>query len=1061
MPPTNRMRKSMLPEKLPQLETNFEQLSEQFVDALKFLKKTKIDNQRKTLHDLPLFMVIGLPDAGKTSLLARSGLRFILAKRSQQSPRRIKPTTAFDWWATKEGLFLDVAGKYLKTTDDTTNTRKTWLHILQLLRRHRKSYVDGVIMTLDVSTLLSGTAKQRKHAIRLLKCALADMRSGLKSSIPVYLVFTGVDCLPGFHTFFAGLTPQEREQIWGFQLSLQHVSSSGVIVDRFDAEFDKLLQRLHQHMLARLHQESDQDALSAIKDFPLQFESIKKPLLSVLQQLSSAVYQKKQQCLRGVYFTSAGGKAQRVDTLLPAFERNFEVQAPVAHLSSLGDGGAFFIKQLFTQVVFPDVAVYRQFKKPSLLMQRRTTIMSVVAMLLIVVVCTKYWTDQFSNRITRLGQVEDALTRYELLNANVNFTDAEQALSAINDLLQISHHLQSIHQPWLSRLRHSSSDKLDAVSERVYNNAIGSMLSQQLQQVIQQQLSQGRALDPGVLYGAVATTMMLGDPQHFDKSMVKDWLQHYWQYELKIDPQTVSQMRHHVDHYLDDYHQPIQIDATLIASARHALYELPVEQLVLGMVEYHYVNQQRYLPLPVIDKQPVFLSEKSQIVLPALYTRGQFNHVYEKAIEDAATQLRFGNWILGVRVVQEMPDNFDNIVDQAKRYYMHQYIEHWQAILNRLTLESITDGVRLVKILDALGHDQSALNQLLKTIAYNTNIEYAHLQTPISMAFKRFNRFFENYQQGGFLTVGAHLNRLLDYVSDINSARDPQAAAFVAVKQRMLLSDVHDVFDDLYQQASIAPEPVKQWIFSLTHDAWHILLVQTSDYVQQRWQTHVMPVYSDQLAQYYPFNQQALSDASLESFNQFFAPKGVFARFFENYLLPFVDQSGATWQWRERDGLGLAFSEAALAQIQRANQIHYAFFPEHQMTAQMDFTLKTAGLSVGVKRFGVDMDDQYLHYSSSDRKAKVLHWPGNAPVHGVTLMVEDDAGHVAKKTEVGLWAWFKLFNAAEQYEVSKEQVKATFRLGGYLAQCEFDSDQTDNPLNPLLLQKLQLPAHLG
>jgi type VI secretion system protein ImpL len=264
----------------------------------------------------------------------------------------------------------------------------------------------------------------------------------------------------------------------------------------------------------------------------------------------------------------------------------------------------------------------------------------------------------------------------------------------------------------------------------------------------------------------------------------------------------------------------------------------------------------------------------------------------------------------------------------------------------------------------------------------------------------------------------------------------------------------------LHQQASIAPAPLKQWIFSLTNDAWKILLMQTRHYVEQRWQRHVFPFYQNKLVGYYPFSKEAMNEVSLQSFNQFFASSGLFDRFFTNYLLPFIDQSSQTWQWRERDGLSLTFAEAALGQIQRAYQIHHAFFPGNSSSANVKFTLKPASFSVGVKRFGVDMDEQYLSYVPQDRVAKTLYWPGNAPVHGVTLMVEDDAGHVAKQTEVGLWAWFKLFNSADQYEASTEHVKATFRLGSYLASCEFDSDQNNNPLNPLLLQQLDLPENL-
>ncbi|RYY92547.1 MAG: type VI secretion system membrane subunit TssM, partial [Comamonadaceae bacterium] len=70
------------------------------------------------LYDLPWYVFIGAPGAGKTTALVNSGLSFPLAdKFGPGAIRGVGGTRNCDWWFTDEAVLIDTAGRY--TTQDS------------------------------------------------------------------------------------------------------------------------------------------------------------------------------------------------------------------------------------------------------------------------------------------------------------------------------------------------------------------------------------------------------------------------------------------------------------------------------------------------------------------------------------------------------------------------------------------------------------------------------------------------------------------------------------------------------------------------------------------------------------------------------------------------------------------------------------------------------------------------------------------------------------------------------------------------------------------------------
>ena len=87
------------------------ELRGKFKAAMAELRKSK--NGKKHLNELPWYVMIGPPGAGKTTAIVNSGLQFPLAdKMGKAAVGGVGGTRNCDWWFTNEAVLIDTAGRY-------------------------------------------------------------------------------------------------------------------------------------------------------------------------------------------------------------------------------------------------------------------------------------------------------------------------------------------------------------------------------------------------------------------------------------------------------------------------------------------------------------------------------------------------------------------------------------------------------------------------------------------------------------------------------------------------------------------------------------------------------------------------------------------------------------------------------------------------------------------------------------------------------------------------------------------------------------------------------------
>ena len=153
-----------------------------------------------SLYELPWYVIIGAPGAGKTTALVNSGLNFALDQKGSRSALRgIGGTRNCDWWFTDEAVFLDTAGRYTTQDSDAASDSVGWREFLALLKKYRaRRPINGVILTISAPDLLMRDQAARDAHVDAARQRLDELNRELRIQLPVYLMVTKCDLIAGF-----------------------------------------------------------------------------------------------------------------------------------------------------------------------------------------------------------------------------------------------------------------------------------------------------------------------------------------------------------------------------------------------------------------------------------------------------------------------------------------------------------------------------------------------------------------------------------------------------------------------------------------------------------------------------------------------------------------------------------------------------------------------------------------------------------------------------------------------------------------------------------------------
>lgn len=1064
------------------LDTELETLQNFFKTAWQALKKLSIGKQ--SAEKLPWYLVIGPSDAGKSSLLHHSGLNFFSAQHLIDPADEGEYYKRCNWWYSTQATLLDIPGWYLTTLENSTEAPLNWQQLLTVLRKYTKrKALAGVILTLDLSSwgLLN---KNAQHAVaQNLRQAIYLLSKQIKTPCPFYLLLNKVDRIIGFREFFADLNPAERQQSWGMDFSTEKTADITLqnLPHLFKTRFDDLLKNLYERVIYRLHQERNVRKRALIQGFPLQLETFKAGLTNLVYQLADVLNLDSSLRLKGIYLASNLQHDLPIDFLPNISNQNQFLSS--AHATSTATPARSLARTHFTQQLFQKIVgtnansiatglfLFRHFN-------RRLAIYSAIALLAIS--STALMAHRLTTQLATIDSAQQALAEYNLLVEQLtpeSSHDLMQILPALNALQRATFAIENTPNSWLiSQGLHQSN--LSLLAAKTYHQALVSYFLPNLSVLLEQPLTNKN--DPTLLYGALKTYLMLGDPSHFNPTFINAWLTAYWQQTLANNPGLRKQLEIHLSALLSAPITPIELNPQFIATARNILNTTPLPTLSYAILKNHaddtMVNLFANNPEQANLFNKVFVLDSNSLQIASFYTAKEFQNIYFDKVKNACTAAFSGDWVLGEHPSANHPFSEQSLLKAVQARYLQDYSNHWTALLANLQITPWQSWQQAQSSLNTLTSNQSPLIFLLQTVNANTaptqlapdlaNLpldDIENIKSNLTDKFQSINGLAAlglNKQPSKTLNqVFVQLNSLRDYLNHIGNANDSDKAAFTASKNRFAdTNNQLDAISTLHALANTAPGFLQSWLNTYANNAWQLILNRTDVYLNQHWQTDVMPFYNLRINNRYPLLKDATQDITLADFSHFFSPDGIFTSYFNNYLAPFIDTSQTQWQWRKFEDQSLNLNPQLLIQLERANIIRSMFFAKNQPLA-VQLSLQLIELEPGLRSITFAQNEQTFSDHPGTKTRHNLSWPDPTETIALTFTTEGD--QQTTTTETGPWALFKLFDKANLQSTDNPQhFLLTFDLNGNAAQYQLFATQLINPFIPKIVDQFRCPQQL-
>ncbi len=338
---------------------------------------------------VPWFLCVGAAGAGKSTLLAHSDLRLPFGEPRPGAPGETPP--ACDTWIFDRAVVLDVAGDLVLPEAGVSADRAGWVGLLNALVAERPQRpADGMVLTLAGNELLAAAAGDAT-ALRLLGRRADRLRSRLEEAqkilgfdLPVSVVLTKADLIPGFPDLQATLPEEQRQQIFGWSTPYPPTTTySGSWPD--DA-VDSLHEFLVNQQARVLAAGTPLAAPRSYLALPATVDALKGPLRTVLNRIFAGGPGPATPPFRGLYMTAGHGFPGRHRA---AAQSGVGAEGDAAGESAGESGDAHrrvdFVSDLLAEKVFSDWDLARP--DPEELERReRTRRISQVAVALLLVV---------------------------------------------------------------------------------------------------------------------------------------------------------------------------------------------------------------------------------------------------------------------------------------------------------------------------------------------------------------------------------------------------------------------------------------------------------------------------------------------------------------------------------------------------------------------------------------------------------------------------------------------------------------------------------------------------
>lgn len=719
-----------------------EVLNTRFAEALEKLKKSGGKNY---LYDLPWYVIIGPPGAGKTTALKYSGVEFpgqdVLAENAQG----FGGTKNVDWWFAEQAVLIDTAGRYTMQESDAEADKASWTAFLDLLKKGRPDQpINGVVLAFSIEDILTGTPESLAQHAAVVRERLGEIHQTLRIDFPVYVLFTKADLISGFREYFSTFSQSRRKMVWGttFQTRDRREATHAHV----GSEFDALLTRLSDEVVDRMVEEPDDTSRIAIFGLPGQMAMLRENVVEFLRRVFEPTRYDTNAILRGFYFTSGTQEGTPIDQVLGAMARDGEGEGFQPAFMS-GKGKSYFLHDVLSKVIFEE-RDWVNFDRRAV---RRVTILRTVSFVVIGLATAgamgafgySFWQNM---NLVRDSEAHAALyqdtARNELDRAVIDDPDPTPIIPHLDSLRNMPAGYGNPHNAtFWEGFGLNRSRELATSARRSYSDGLERMLRPrmmlELENTIPQMIIDG---DTEGTYRALKVYMLLArDPEakgNGDEA-IRIYFDDVWQRMMpgagRFDER--AKLMQHLDAMLElDSTQDtmVKTDESIKTRARESIVNLPLAEQAYaaikegaatsGVPDFNLVEQVSGNVNEVFrttDGSPL-----DQLGVPGLYTFEGYWGYFVDEMGDAKKRLEEEQWVLGETGTRV---NFDtqlaNLENDLFSTYRREFTLAWNGMFEKLTVAKMSaDSPNFTLLSYAASPTNSPILRLAEVVNENTDL---------------------------------------------------------------------------------------------------------------------------------------------------------------------------------------------------------------------------------------------------------------------------------------------------------------------------------------------------
>ena len=268
--------------------------------AIDFLR-----TRRQWRYRTPWILMLGNSGAGKTSLLASLPQQ---VRAPIQGPQRALAIKGTDWHFFSKGVLIDLPGNWPAAAASAPDSKgaREWARVcteLDNLRPERA--LDGVVLTLCARQLQDASAADRTALAENMRQQLHSLGERFSLVLPVYLVVTACDSVPGFSAFWRSQAEFRHEEIFGWSAPEQFPTEPPAAwASSAFTQIGQQLKALQVDAAAHCERIAAEDADQFFL-FPRHFAQLQEPLAQWLASVFQASAWTQGGFCRGIYFTGS------------------------------------------------------------------------------------------------------------------------------------------------------------------------------------------------------------------------------------------------------------------------------------------------------------------------------------------------------------------------------------------------------------------------------------------------------------------------------------------------------------------------------------------------------------------------------------------------------------------------------------------------------------------------------------------------------------------------------------------------------------------------------------